>query len=45
MTCPPCNGNCRQGDDCPSRLPHDTEPMEYMTSDDWQTGALLPLLP
>jgi len=24
-TCPPCNGQCRQGRDCPANLEHDDE--------------------
>lgn len=44
MNCPPCTGNCNQGDDCPNRLPHDTEPMEYMTSDDWADWGIATLV-
>lgn len=35
--CPPCNGNCDQGDACPARIPseEDLNPMEQFDGIGW----------
>lgn len=38
-TCPPCNHNCRQSDDCPARVP-----AEFPLSTRWLAVAVLCVL-